>query len=173
MGQANVALGRWGEAQVARRYESEGYRILDRNWRVRGGELDLVFARGDEIVFCEVKTRRSDRFGGGFESVDSRKQHILRRTAARWLESHGRRGRLRFDVGCIIEVWIVIEMDHAEVPRGSRGGGAIEHREPVPTGYSSVPRWALLSGGEIRLSGQVGLCGRYRRTVPPGRVICG
>lgn len=102
MGQANVALGRWGEARVARHYESEGYRVLDRNWRVRGGELDLVLGRGEEIVFCEVKTRRSDRFGVGFEAVDPRKQRVVRRTAARWLEAHGRRGRLRFDVASVM-----------------------------------------------------------------------
>ena len=102
MGQSNVALGRWGEALVARRYEAAGYEVLDRNWRVRGGELDLVLARGDEIVFCEVKTRRSARFGAGFEAVDGRKQRFLRRTAAGWLDAHGRRGRLRFDVASVV-----------------------------------------------------------------------
>ena len=61
-----------------------------------------MLGRGDEIVFCEVKTRRSDRFGVGFESVDRRKQRFLRRTAARWLEAHGRRGRLRFDVAAVV-----------------------------------------------------------------------
>ncbi len=102
MGQQNVALGRWGERRVARLYESSGYVVLDRNWRVRGGELDLVLSRGDEIVFCEVKTRRSDRFGAGAEAIDRRKQRFLRRTAASWLEAHGRRGRLRFDVVSVV-----------------------------------------------------------------------
>ena len=39
-----MALGEWGERRVARHYESAGYEVLDRNWRVRGGELDLVLA---------------------------------------------------------------------------------------------------------------------------------
>ena len=70
---SRVALGQWGERRVARHYESAGYVVVDLNWRVRGGELDLVMMRGDEIVFCEVKTRSSGRFGSGFEAVDERK----------------------------------------------------------------------------------------------------
>ena len=75
--------------------------VVDLNWRVRGGELDLVMMRGDEIVFCEVKTRSSGRFGSGFEAVDERKQSFLRRTAMSWLDAHGRHGRLRFDVATV------------------------------------------------------------------------
>lgn len=101
MDQSRVALGRWGERRVARHYESAGYVVLDQNWRVRGGELDLVMSRGDEIVFCEVKTRSSARFGSGFEAVDARKQRFLRRTAMSWLDAHDRRGRLRFDVATV------------------------------------------------------------------------
>ena len=65
MDKSRVALGRWGEDLVARRYETAGYEVLDRNWRIKGGELDLVLGRHDEIVFCEVKTRSSDCFGSG------------------------------------------------------------------------------------------------------------
>jgi len=101
MGRERVALGAWGEARVARRYESIGYEILDRNWRVRGGELDLVVGRPGEIVFCEVKTRRSDRFGGAMEAVGATKQQRVRRSAARWLECHQHRGRIRFDVAAV------------------------------------------------------------------------
>ena len=99
---SKVALGRWGEARVARRYEAAGYEVLDRNWQVRGGELDLVLERGDEIVFCEVKTRTSARFGSAVEAVGVGKQRLLRRTALRWLAAHGRRGRLRFDVATVV-----------------------------------------------------------------------
>lgn len=98
---SRVALGRWGERRVARHYEAAGYVVLDQNWQVRGGELDLVMARGDEIVFCEVKTRSSGRFGSALEAVDERKQRFLRRTAMSWLDTHDRRGRLRFDVATV------------------------------------------------------------------------
>lgn len=108
MDRSRVALGAWGEARVAREYESAGYEVLDRNWRVRGGELDLVLARADEIVFCEVKTRSSSRFGTGVEAVGPRKQQFLRRTAVSWLDAHDRRGRVRFDVASVTGVRIEI-----------------------------------------------------------------
>ncbi len=87
---------------MARHYETAGYLVVDRNWQVRGGELDLVLTRDDEIIFCEVKTRSSDRFGHGAEAVDHRKQRFLRRTAMSWLDSHDLRGKLRFDVATVV-----------------------------------------------------------------------
>ena len=101
MNRSRVELGRWGEGRVAQHYERAGYVVLDRNWRVRGGELDLVLSRGPQSVFCEVKTRSSSRFGSGFEAVDARKQRFLRRTAMSWLDAHQIRGELRFDVATV------------------------------------------------------------------------
>jgi len=101
MDRSRVALGEWGESKVARHYQAAGYAVVDRNWRVKGGELDLVLVRGDEIVFCEVKTRSSNRFGHGLEAVGLRKQQFLRRTAMSWLDAHDQRGRLRFDVASV------------------------------------------------------------------------
>lgn len=102
MDRSRVALGAWGETRVARLYERAGYVVLDRNWRVQGGELDLVLGRDDEIVFCEVKTRSSRRYGDAVEAVGYRKQRFLRRTATSWLDAHDLRGRLRFDVATVI-----------------------------------------------------------------------
>ena len=99
---SRVALGRWGERCVARRYEAAGYAVLDQNWTVRGGELDLVLMRGDVIVFCEVKTRSSNRFGAAIEAVDARKQRFIRRAALSWLDANDHRGRLRFDVATVV-----------------------------------------------------------------------
>ena len=103
MDKSRVALGRWGEELVARVYETDGYEVLDRNWKIKGGELDLVLSRQNEIVFCEVKTRSSDRFGSAAEAVGPRKQQLLRRTALSWLSQNGRGGRLRFDVASVVE----------------------------------------------------------------------
>ena len=92
-------FGRFGEAAAARWYRRAGYRILDRNWRCREGELDLVVARGSEVVFVEVKARSGGFYGTGAEAVDHRKQRRLRRLAVRWLEASVRGyAEVRFDV---------------------------------------------------------------------------
>ncbi len=99
---ARRALGAAGEQQAASWYEAQGYVVLDRNWRCREGELDLVVRRGRELVFVEVKTRRTDRFGIPAEAVTPAKQRRLRVLAGRYLEATGERGALRFDVACIL-----------------------------------------------------------------------
>ena len=106
---ARRALGAAGERAVAEWYVDAGYEIVDRNWRCREGELDLVVARGDEIVFCEVKTRRGVAFGAPVEAVTVTKQRRLRVLAIRWLGEHPDRrtrgaGTLRFDVASVLAV---------------------------------------------------------------------
>lgn len=95
-------LGTAGEDAVARWYQAAGYAVLDRNWRCRDGELDLVVIRADTLVFCEVKTRASARFGAPFEAVTPTKQRRLRNLALRWLAEHRTHRRtLRFDVASV------------------------------------------------------------------------
>jgi putative endonuclease len=96
------SLGNAGEDAVAAWYEAAGYHVVDRNWRCRDGELDVVAAKGDTLVFCEVKTRASTRFGAPVEAVTATKQRRLRKLAARWLAEHKTRRRtLRFDVASV------------------------------------------------------------------------
>jgi putative endonuclease len=91
------------EDLVASWYEAAGYRILDRNWRSREGELDLVVSRGRTVVFCEVKTRRSTRFGAPVEAVTATKQRRIRTLALQWLAAQSSRGGdLRFDVASVL-----------------------------------------------------------------------
>lgn len=95
-------LGALGEAAVARWYEARGYEVVDRNWRVREGELDLVLRQGRTIVFCEVKTRRGDAFGSPFDAVTLAKRQRLRTLALRWLAEHRvAAAALRFDVAAV------------------------------------------------------------------------
>jgi putative endonuclease len=98
------ALGDAGEAAVARWYEERGYAVVDRNWRCRDGELDLVLAHTGVIVFCEVKTRRGTSYGTPVEAVTIAKQRKLRTLALRWLADHpDRHARdLRFDVASVL-----------------------------------------------------------------------
>jgi putative endonuclease len=92
-------LGAHGE-QIAAAYLTDlGLRIIDRNWRCREGELDLVARDGDALVFCEVKTRRGTGFGHPVEAVTAAKQRRLRLLAHRWLTAHDEHAPdLRFDV---------------------------------------------------------------------------
>lgn len=92
-------LGEYGERLAARYLAERGMTVLDRNWRCAHGELDLVARDGDCLVFCEVKTRRSERFGAPVEAVTQRKAARLRRLAAAWLRDHDERcDRIRIDV---------------------------------------------------------------------------
>jgi putative endonuclease len=88
---------------VARWYEARGYEVLSRNWRVREGELDLVVATAEVVVFCEVKSRSGATFGQPFEAVTPAKQARLRRLAALWLQGDGRAWpAVRFDVASVV-----------------------------------------------------------------------
>jgi len=97
-------VGRRGELAAEARYVARGYRVVARNWRCRLGELDLILARGVSLVFCEVKTRRGSRFGGGFEAVDVRKRQKLRVLAEVYLQrARPAPASVRFDVA---SVWL-------------------------------------------------------------------
>ncbi|KUL39881.1 hypothetical protein ADL22_15240 [Streptomyces sp. NRRL F-4489] len=94
------ALGRYGEDLAARCLTDAGMRILDRNWRCRYGEIDIVAADGDALVVCEVKTRRAGWYEHPMSAVRPGKTARLRLLAERWLERHGGPppGGVRIDV---------------------------------------------------------------------------
>ena len=97
------AFGRHGEELAAHAYERDGYRIICRNFRCPQGEVDLIASRGNTLVICEVKTRRTDFFGDPAEAVTPLKQARLRRLAAAWLSENPAPGcTLRFDVVSIV-----------------------------------------------------------------------
>jgi putative endonuclease len=99
--QRRIELGRVGEQIAADHLVHRGFRIVERNYRTRWGELDIVASDGRTLVFCEVKTRVTPRAGRDpLESVHQRKQMQLRRLAGRWLaerRDHPRAADLRFD----------------------------------------------------------------------------
>ena len=108
-GHGNQWLGRYGEQQAVRYLESTGYRVLERNWRCRHGEIDIVAEyiahrvgpHGAPLVFIEVKTRTSNAFGHPFEAITAgklRRMHVLARL---WCAAHpgvGPRSTVRLDV---------------------------------------------------------------------------
>jgi putative endonuclease len=94
-------LGITGEQLAAEHLERLGYRILERNYRTRWGELDIVAFDGRTLAFCEVKTRRvGGRAGSPLEAVSPTKQAQVRKIAGRWLVERRERPYaevLRFD----------------------------------------------------------------------------
>jgi putative endonuclease len=102
MTEARLATGVIGERAALQAYRRRGYRAVARNWRCAIGELDLVLARGDVLVVCEVKSRRGRTFGDGWEAVDARKRRKLRAVTEAFLHAGGRRpGTVRFDVASV------------------------------------------------------------------------
>lgn len=98
------ALGQAGEDRAARWYWDHGYVVVERNWRCRTGEIDLIAVKADLTVFCEVKARASSAYGFPAEAVGPVKQLRARRLAAAWfasrppLRGQRRGGPVRFDV---------------------------------------------------------------------------
>ncbi|MDP8244468.1 MAG: ribonuclease HII [Candidatus Hinthialibacter antarcticus] len=82
---STLRKGKRGENVAARLLEDNGYAIWERNYKIRGGEIDLIVNRGMLIVFVEVKTRTSDKFGAPLESITKRKAQTMIRTAERYL----------------------------------------------------------------------------------------
>ena len=99
----NQSFGAWGEDLVAEWYVKRGYDIVDRNWRCRQGEIDIIASRDSVLVICEVKTRATADFGSPALAVDANKLQRLRRLAAHWLsENPTTRASVRFDVAAVV-----------------------------------------------------------------------
>ncbi|MDO5728723.1 MAG: YraN family protein [Actinomycetaceae bacterium] len=90
-------LGQLGERMVAEHLESQGWDILERNYRRKGAEIDIVARDGSTTVFVEVRTRRNRSAGGAFESITPDKFSTLRRAAAKWLGEKGTTRQARID----------------------------------------------------------------------------
>lgn len=85
-------IGDAGEDFAAKILTMQGYQILERKYRSKAGEIDIIAEKSDELIFVEVKTRKSVNFGTPAESVTLGKQRHIRNTASYYLKSHGRNG---------------------------------------------------------------------------------
>jgi putative endonuclease len=96
---SRAALGAKGERMAVRRLRREGYRIVARNFRAAGAEIDAIAMDGDTLVFVEVKTRIGSGTGRPEEAVHGLKQSHIRRAAAAYARAHAMEERpIRFDV---------------------------------------------------------------------------
>ena len=110
-------LGSFGEEEAARFLRRKGYRIVERNFRCRFGEIDIIARKRNILAFVEVKLRRDSRFAEAREFVTRQKQQRILASAQLYLASHPEDLQPRFDV---IEVY---------APDGERGAVTVEHLE--------------------------------------------
>lgn len=97
------ATGATGEDLAAAYLRERGYRILERNYRTRLGEIDLVCQLNNLLVFCEVKTRRSPDFGGPEGAFNARKARRISRAIDLYLSTHRAEQRAwRLDLVCVL-----------------------------------------------------------------------
>ena len=108
------AVGKFGEDLAVKELTASGLRVLDRNWRCREGEIDIVAEDGTTLVICEVKTRSGLGFGDPAEAVIAAKAARLRRLALRWLAAH--------ELG-----WTDLRFDVVTVLRRAEGGPVVRH----------------------------------------------
>jgi putative endonuclease len=96
-------LGKRGEDVAVEYLAGIGLIVLSRNWRCRGGEVDIVATDGEHLIVCEVKTRSATGYGEPAEGVTPSKAARIRRVAAAWLRTH-RVGwcEIRFDVLAVL-----------------------------------------------------------------------
>lgn len=115
-----VQLGALGEAFAVDHLAGAGLQILDRNWRCRYGEIDVIASdtATDTLVFVEVKTRTGDGYGGLAHAVTERKVRRLRRLVGLWLASQD-------------EHWAVVRIDVIGVRIGRRRAPEITHLQGV------------------------------------------
>ncbi len=97
MSRANET-GRRGEQAVREFLESKGAAILEQNYRIYGGEIDIIAVIDDIIAFVEVKTRKPEAAVSGFEAVTPKKQKFIMRTAMQYCNEHIIDLQPRFDV---------------------------------------------------------------------------
>lgn len=111
----NRATGDLGEDIAVRYLTKRGYELVERNYRTRHGELDLIARRGDTLVIVEVKLRRSTAYGDPLEAVTPRKQQAIRMMTEEYLsEKDPSFQDLRFDVVGILLRGKRPEISHVE-----------------------------------------------------------
>ena len=111
-----VARGREAETRAAAYLEDQGLRLIERNFRVRGGEIDLIMRDRSTLVFIEVRARNRSDYGGAGASITTHKQRRIIFAARHWLARRG-------DCACRFDC-VLIDADHLEWLRDAFSGDA-------------------------------------------------
>jgi putative endonuclease len=110
------ALGTSGESAASRFLEKKGYKVIERNFQCKSGEIDIIAMEGETLCFVEVKTRSNISYGPPYLSVTPQKQHQLSLVALNYLAKTKRKfSGIRFDV-------VSIDRDKIELFKGAFEG---------------------------------------------------
>ena len=116
--------GRLGEERVCAYLTERGYSVISRNFRIKGGEIDIIAENGDYIAFVEVKSRKPGSMVGGFEAVNKRKQGLIIKTACEYMRRNPNLLQPRFDIAEVIIVrGNVLGIDYIENAFDTTGYG--------------------------------------------------
>ncbi len=102
MSTRNREIGDIGENLAVKHLELEGYTILERNWRYRKAEIDIIAKDKEALVFVEVKTRSYDYYGQPEEFVHANQEALIIDAGQRYMEQIGHEWEIRFDIIAII-----------------------------------------------------------------------
>lgn len=108
----HIILGKIGESKAYNYLKKQGYEIIETNYKNFAGEIDIIYLDGDTLVFGEVKTRTSERFGLPREAVTKSKQSQIRKVALFYIQKSKKQyNSYRFDVIEIIDDEITLIKD--------------------------------------------------------------
>jgi putative endonuclease len=93
-----IKTGNKGETLAAEFLQKKGFEIVERNYRYRHAEIDLIVARDNWVLFVEVKTRSSSKYGEPEDFVDYRKTNKIFEAAEEWIFTTDWKGHIRFDI---------------------------------------------------------------------------
>ena len=106
-------IGKLGEESVCSYLENLGYKIIVRNYRIKGGEIDIIAQNDEYTAFVEVKARKPDSIVSGFEAINKRKQSLIIKTASDFCCKNSDTLQPRFDVAeVIIDNGNVLSIDY-------------------------------------------------------------
>lgn len=112
---SSADTGKLGENAVCEYLAANGWKITSRNFRTRGGEIDIIAENGEFIAFVEVKTRRLGSMTSGFEAIDSRKKMRIIKTAAAYSYKFPLSLQPRFDIAVVTAAGgTVLDIDYID-----------------------------------------------------------
>lgn len=114
MGRHNRAVGFDAEEEAVQFLRANHYEILDRNWRWKRSEIDIIARIGDELVFIEVKSRKNAAFGYPEEFLSEAQEERIYWAAEAYCEQIGWQGNVRFDIIAILQSDFPNHLEHLE-----------------------------------------------------------